>query len=50
MKTIKISKTQTIQDQSEQGRRPRSDINILLSEYIKGENILFNGKISSLLY
>lgn len=50
MQNISISKTQTIKEQSEQGRRPRSDLNILLSDYIKSDNILFKGKISSLVY
>ena len=49
-KNIKISKTQTVQEQSEQGRRPRSDLGILLSDYCINDNILFNGRISSLLY
>ena len=50
MQTIKISKTQTVKDQSDQGRRPRSDLNILLSDYINNDNLLFDGKISSLIY
>tara|TARA_B100001094_G_scaffold272595_1_gene278517 strand:- start:1884 stop:2669 length:786 start_codon:yes stop_codon:yes gene_type:complete len=50
MQTIKISKTQTVKDQSDQGRRPRSDLNILLSDYIDNDKILFQGKISSLIY
>lgn len=45
-----VSKTQTIGDQSNQGRRPRSNLINLLSEYMIDDNILFNGKISSLLY
>ena len=47
---MSVSKTQTIGDQSNQGRRPRSNLLNLLSEYIVDDNILFNGKISSLLY
>ena len=50
IKSIKISKNQTIEEQSNQGRRPRSDLRILLEDYINDNNILFYGKISSLLY
>ena len=45
-----VSKTQTICDQSNQGRRPRCNMQKILSEYMINENLLFEGKISSLLY
>lgn len=50
LNNMSVSKTQTIGDQSNQGRRPRSNLINLLSEYLVDDNILFNGKISSLLY
>ena len=50
LNNMSVSKTQTIGDQSNQGRRPRSNLLNLLSKYIVDDNILFNGKISSLLY
>tara|TARA_B100001094_G_scaffold203524_1_gene197457 strand:- start:194 stop:970 length:777 start_codon:yes stop_codon:yes gene_type:complete len=50
IKKIKVSKTQTIEEQSNEGRRPRFNLNTLLDDYIIPNNILFDGKISSLLY
>jgi hypothetical protein len=50
LNNMSVSKTQTIGEQSNQGRRPRSNLINLLSEYLVDDNILFNGKISSLLY
>lgn len=50
LNNMSVSKSQTIGDQSNQGRRPRSNLINLLSKYIVDDNILFNGKISSLLY